>query len=129
MKKILLTVVPIAGAFLILFVIYPRAFAQDAKQEAVKHAIPENVLNIAKKSCVTCHTEGGNGMALMHVNLSEWDKLTPAKQAEKAKSMCNMVTKDKMPPKSFREKHPEGVPTPEEVKIICDWAQSIQPAK
>jgi hypothetical protein len=91
--------------------------------------IPDRILKIADKSCVKCHTEPGNGMALAHLNLSSWDKYSAEKQGAKAKAMCNMVSKDKMPPKSFREKHPEGVPSTEEIKTICDWAGTIEVSK
>jgi hypothetical protein len=83
-------------------------------------------MQIAERSCVKCHTEGGNGMALMHLNLSNWDKFSMEKQADQAKDMCKMVSKGKMPLKSFREKNPGAAPTQAEVKIICDWATSIQ---
>jgi hypothetical protein len=63
-----------------------------------------DVMKIAERSCVKCHTEGGNGMALMHLNLSNWDKFSMEKQADQAKDMCGMVSKEKMPPKSFRDK-------------------------
>jgi hypothetical protein len=86
-------------------------------------------MKIADKSCVRCHTEPGDFMALSHLNLSNWDKYSPEKQADKAKAMCTMVTKDKMPPKGFREKHPDDVPTSKELNTICDWAQSIQVSK
>jgi hypothetical protein len=83
-------------------------------------------MKIAERSCVKCHTEGGNGMALMHLNLSNWDKFSMEKQADQAKDMCGMVSKEKMPPKSFRDKNPGAAPTQEETKIICDWSTSIQ---
>ncbi len=88
--------------------------------------IPDDVMKIAEKSCVKCHTLPGNGMALAHVNLSNWDKYSPEKQATKAKAMCNMVTKDRMPPKRFRKNNPDGVPTNAEIKTIYKWAQSLQ---
>jgi len=103
--------------------------AQTHTQSGGGKAIPESVIKIAEKSCVKCHTEGGNGMALMHLNLSNWDKYSPEKQASKAKNMCKMVMKDKMPPKNFRKNHSEGIPTEAEVKTICDWASSIQVSK
>jgi hypothetical protein len=40
--------------------------------------------------------------------------------------MCKELSKGKMPPKSFREDHPEAIPTSDEIKTICDWAQSLQ---
>ena len=91
--------------------------------------IPANIMKIAEKSCVKCHTEPGNFMALSHLNLSNWDKYSAEKQASKAQAMCKMVSKDKMPPKKFREEHPDGVPTKEEINTICNWAQSLQVPK
>jgi cytochrome c5 len=96
------------------------------KDGTVSKPIAPGVMKIAERSCVKCHTEGGNGMALMHLNLSNWDKFSPEKQAGKAKDMCKMVSKGKMPPKGFREKNPGAAPTEAETKIICDWATSIQ---
>ena len=68
-------------------------------------------------------------MAISKLNLGEWDKLSPEKQADKAKKMCDMVTKEKMPPKKFRKSNPNDVPTKEEATVICDWAQSLQADK
>jgi len=99
------------------------------KEGNVSKPISSGVMKIAERSCVKCHTEGGNGMALMHLNLSNWDKFSPEKQAGKAKDMCKMVSKGKMPPKSFREKNPGAAPTKDEATIICDWATSIQVVK
>lgn len=103
--------------------------AQTSSQSGGGKAIPESVMKIANKSCVKCHTEGENSMALIHLNLSNWEKYSPETQASKAKDMCKMVTKDKMPPKNFRKSRPDGVPTEAEIKTICDWAASIQVSK
>jgi len=129
MKKLLKISIAAIGIFMITALIIIPMTAQSAKQNGGGKAIPESVMKIANKSCVKCHTEGGNGMALMHLNLSNWDKYSPEKQASKAKDMCKMVTKDKMPPKNFRESHPDGVPSEAEIKTICDWAASIQVSK
>lgn len=91
--------------------------------------IPENVLMIAKKSCINCHAEPGNKMALSHVNLSKWDAYTIEKQADKAKAMCNMISKGKMPPKKFKTENPKFILTADEIKTICDWSASIQVSK
>jgi hypothetical protein len=129
MKKLLKISIAAIGIFMITALIIIPMTAQSATQNGGGKAIPESVMKIANKSCVKCHTEGGNGMALMHLNLSNWDKYSPEKQASKAKDMCKMVTKDKMPPKNFRESHPDGVPSEAEIKTICDWAASIQVSK
>ena len=118
MKKLFIIAVAfVCILFITAMVIDPVSTGSKGKP------ISDDVMKIAKKSCIHCHTEPGNKMALMHVNLSDWDKYSPEKQADKAKAMCNMVTKGKMPPKNYREKHPEGVPSKDEIKTICDWAQ------
>jgi len=107
--------------------IFNHSAAQSStKGGIVSKPISPSVMKIAERSCLKCHTEPGNGMALAHLNLSNWDKFSMEKQADKANDMCKMVSKGKMPPKSFREKNPDGVPTKEEVKTICDWALSIR---
>ena len=101
----------------------------STKGDVKSKPIPAHVMKIADKSCVKCHAEPGDFMALSHLNLSNWDKYSPEKQAAKAKAMCTMVTKDKMPPKGFRAKNPNGIPSQDELKTICDWAESLQVTK
>jgi hypothetical protein len=100
--------------------------ARSATADKGEKSIPDNVLKIAQKSCVKCHSKPGESLALKKVNLGEWDKLSPGKQAEKAQKMCDMVTKEKMPPNKFRKSNPNDLPTKEEIAIICDWAQSLK---
>jgi hypothetical protein len=127
MKKFIILVAAVMGALFITALIINPIDAQ--KTSAAGKPIPEAVMKIADKSCVNCHTEPGNMMAIEHLNLSNWNKYSAEKQASKAKAMCNMVTKDKMPPKNFRKDHPDGVPSTEEIKTICEWAQSIEVPK
>lgn len=123
MKKFTIIPVAFAGAFSLTMLLSNTVSAQSSRP------IPDNVVAIAKKSCVHCHAEPGKSMALAHVNISKWDTYTAEKQASKAKAMCNMVTKGKMPPNSFKSENPGFVLTKEEIKTICDWSTSIQIAK
>ncbi len=128
MKKLIITTVAIA-TFVFITALVINQVSGSSPNGAVGKPIPASVMKIAERSCVHCHAEPGNGMALAHVNLSNWDKYSPEKQAAKANDMCKMVTKDKMPPKSFREKNPGAAPTTAELKTLCDWAESLQVAK
>ena len=130
MKKAITITFSILGIVFLTSMIMNHSSAQSSQKDGtVSKPITSSVMKIADRSCVKCHTEGGNGMALMHLNLSNWDKFSLEKQADKAKDMCKMVSKGKMPPKGFREKNPGAAPTQEETKIICDWAKSIQIVK
>jgi hypothetical protein len=88
--------------------------------------IPDDVMKIAKKACISCHAEPGNMMALSTLDLSKWDGYTLKKQAAKGKAMCEMITKDKMPPAKFKKNNPDAVLTQEDIKTICDWAVSLK---
>jgi hypothetical protein len=130
MKK--LNSIAVAATIILFFtamIVHPAAVQSSNKGGSGGNPIPERVTKIIEKSCVNCHSEPGNPMAMMHLDLSNWDKYSAEKQAAKAKDMCKMVSKDKMPPKKFKEGHPDGVPTSDELKTICDWAQSLQTDK
>jgi hypothetical protein len=133
MKKTIVISFVLIGIVFLTSMIINLSSAQSSlpspKDSAVSKPIPTSVMKIAERSCVKCHTEGGNGMAMMHLNLSNWDKYSPEKQADKAKDICKMVSKGKMPPKGFSEKNPGADPIKDETKIICDWATSIQIVK
>jgi hypothetical protein len=127
MKK-LIRFILIGGWILMLTVSY--ATAQTNQIDTVPgKVIPPDVMKIIDKSCVNCHAEPGKTLALTHINFSKWDQYSPDKQASKANAMCKELTKGKMPPKKFREANADAIPTNDEIKIICDWAQSLQPAK
>jgi hypothetical protein len=123
MKKLNVIAIGIAGV-IFSTTMYNNPAASQSDQKS--RPIPADVMAVAKKSCVNCHAEPGKDMALMHVNLSKWDSYTLDKQIKKARAMCKMTSKGKMPPQSFKKKNPDFVLTKEEVKTICDWSKSIR---
>lgn len=92
-----------------------------------KSAIPENVNKILKASCMGCHGSDGRLLALAKLNLAKWAELTPDEKANKAAGICYEITEGKMPPKSTRKSNPEMIPSAEQVKIVCSWAESLKP--
>lgn len=129
MKKIIRLAVVIASALLYAAFSAPVSAQTEPKTGQRSGPIPPEVVRVAEKSCIKCHTEPGNKMAISRFNITNWDKYSPGKQAVKAKAMCKMVTKGKMPPKSFRKENPGAVLTKSDVKTICNWANSLQPPK
>jgi hypothetical protein len=105
-----------------------RAQTTQKSADTLK-SIPADVMSVLKKSCFGCHAEPGKSTAMLHLNFTKWDEYSAEKQASKAKDMCSEVTKDKMPPKKFRENNPEAIPTKEEMKILCEWAEMMQKTK
>lgn len=104
---------------------FNQVSAQDAQKETGK-PIPSKVLKIFQKSCPSCHSEPGNLKALSHINFSKWDSCSIEKQAATAIAICNFVSKEQMQRKKLRKKPPVNAPTSHEIKMICNWAQSLQ---
>ena len=130
MKKLTRLVIAAASTIFIVALMIIPVSAQTTQPAGTKsNPLPDAINKIVEKTCVKCHAEPGNAMAQTHVNLTKWAEYSSEKQASKAKSMCNMVTKGKMPPKNFRKENPDVIPTAEEIKTICDWSQSLQVPK
>jgi cytochrome c5 len=130
MKKLVSIGVTFLSIFFITSLIINPVSAKALKNtDNGSNPIPEGVMKIAQKSCVKCHAEPAKGMPISMLNLTNWGNLSEEKQAAKAKAMCKMVTKGKMPPKKYLGNNPESAPTKEEITTICDWAQSLQVVK
>jgi len=129
MKKLTGIFLTIASVLFITALVLSPVTGHSGSKSEGRYPISEDVMKIAVKTCEHCHSEPGNPMALIHLNLTIWDKYSPEKQAVKEKSMCETVTNDKMPPKSYRKVHPDEAPTEKDDNNICNWAQSIQLAK
>jgi mono/diheme cytochrome c family protein len=89
--------------------------------------IPENINKIFQASCFTCHGNNGRILPMTKLNFSKWAEYGAAKEAEKASSICSVITKEIMPPKSIRKSKPELIPTKEQIALICKWAESLKP--
>ena len=125
MKKTIM--ITITSTLLLAFMMITPVKAQtDSKPIDSLKSVPVEVFAIFKKSCIGCHSDPGKIKPLEKLNFSKWDELSAEKQAEKAKAMCDEVTKGEMPPKKAREKYPEAIPTADELKTLCDWMQSMQ---
>ena len=127
MKKFIPIVVAVASVVLLTALIdIPPSVQSSPGVGKTQKAIPADVIKITENYCSGCHNEPGMKKAMIFLNLSDWDKYTPGKQASKAKKMCKLVTKEKMPPKKARANNPDMIPAKNDVKTICDWAASVR---
>ena len=89
--------------------------------------IPENINKIFQVSCMRCHGQHGKILPRTKLDFSKWAEYGAAKEAEKASDMCSELTEGSMPPKSVRKSKPELIPTKEQIRLICKWADSLKP--
>ncbi len=101
----------------------------NPKSGGASITIPDDIVAVAKNSCMGCHSSTGEGLAKAKLNFTEWDKYKPAKQVKKAAAICKMVSGDHMPPKRFRDSHPDAVPTAAQKEMICKWAGTLSAKK
>ncbi len=125
-KYALVAVVALISMAVVLVLMPGKAISQTKNDPAKGIALPDSINKIVQNSCFTCHSTGGNGMAASHVNFTKWETYDAAKQASKAASMFKMVNGGKMPPKKFKESHPDAVLTPAQVVTIGNWANSLK---
>ena len=126
MKKITGTVIAIIViAIVASFTLTSFTFVKQQKSQSVNTAIPEKVMSIFKTSCVSCHADNGNAMAMNAVNFTQWDTYTAKKQFKKAAAICREVTNGSMPPSSYISKNPAAKLNAEKTSTICNWATSL----
>jgi len=92
-------------------------------------SLPGGIQKMINSSCIKCHATGGKALAMSKLNFSEWGQYDREKQMKKAAAMCKILTKGKMPPKSYVRDHPDGVPTKEQKEMVCKWAQELKKVK
>jgi len=126
MKKIIKITAALTSVLIFAAMAGMPVSAQSLQKTAGdKKPIPSEVMKIAQKSCTKCHIDGSMG----GLKFTEWDSYTVQKQTTKSKAICNAVSDKIMPPKNFLKKNPELAPTDADIKTICDWSASLQPAK
>lgn len=102
-----------------------KAIGQSPVDKPVSTTIQEDIYKIFQNSCIDCHAKGGKKMAMSHVNFSEWDNYPAEKKAKKAADIVKMLQKGKMPPKLYRQSHPDRIPTPAQIESITKWADAL----
>ena len=128
MKKLIKITALLSGVLFLTAITLTFVSAQANQTPIVNQkAIPADVMKVLDKSCAACHKDPGMKFAQGPFNISTWDNYSPEKQAAKAKTVCNFATKGKMPPKKYQANNPGLVPTKDDIKILCDWATSLNP--
>ncbi len=87
--------------------------------------IPENVKTILDNKCMGCHSndaKGGKSKSKLNIDKIIDGSYSNGKLASKFGKMVKTLGQNKMPPKKLLAKYPDKKLTPEESKILIDWA-------
>jgi hypothetical protein len=135
----------VAGLFLLAQVVRPAktnpAIDQSAALEAHVTVEPK-VAAILDRSCADCHSNKTRWPWYSHVapvswfvidhvnegrgslNFSEWGKLSWRDQHQMLNEICNETKRGQMPLSSYTPMHPGSKLTADDVKTLCDWANT-----
>ena len=98
--------------FFVSIALYPTTTNCQKKTKTLTNIeIPDSVMSIFKRSCIVCHSTGGNKIASSILNITEWNKYKPKKQFDKAQDICSEVSDGSMPKKSMTKSNPKVILT------------------
>lgn len=111
---------------------------------AVKHPVPAKVLTVLRQACYDCHSNNTHypwyaevqpvGWWLRwhvndgkrHLNFSEFGSYTAKRAGNKLDQIIEEVEQRAMPLRSYTWMHAEARLSPEEVKLLADWAEALR---
>jgi hypothetical protein len=104
--------------------------------------VPPAVAAILKRSCADCHSnetvypwysqispsswflENHIRVGREELNFSKWNTLDARTKDHKLDELCEMVTSGEMPLPSYLWMHGDAALSAEQIKTLCDWAES-----
>jgi len=99
--------------------------AESNEYQVSKMDMPENIKAIVDNSCYGCHnTESRNEKGKEKFKFDVLDDLSKAKQVAALEAVIEVMKEDAMPPKKFKEKYPDNVPSKDDSKKLIEWADS-----
>jgi len=109
-----------------LLLFNPDKVQSQKKVPLITNSFPADVSVVLRKCCINCHDTGENENSKVMWNYSKWDTYSSEERSKHAKTMCNYMSSQRMPPASARSVKPEIIPTPEDIDIICKWSNSYK---
>ena len=110
----------------------------------VRHPVPVGVQTVLQRACYDCHSNHTNypwyagvqpvgwwlnqhvNAGRRHLNFSEFGTYPAKRAAKKMEQVADEVEQHTMPLKSYTWMHAGARLTPAEIKLLADWAESVQ---
>jgi hypothetical protein len=131
-----------AGLFLIVQLYRPArtnpVLDQALALESNTHLDPQ-VASVLDRSCADCHSNKTrwpwytnvspvSWFVVDHVdegrrelNFSEWGRYNKRLKETRLQAMCELAREGQMPLSSYTPMHKGSKPSPDDVKLLCDW--------
>lgn len=84
--------------------------------------IPADVKEILKASCYDCHSkDASNKKGKIALNFDKWDDYKDTKKISKLDAICEVISKDKMPPEKYLKNSPDKALSDDQKVAVCSW--------
>ena len=111
---------------------------------AVKHPVPAQVMTVLRQACYDCHSNNTRypwytevqpvGWWLnwhvndgkRHLNFSQFGGYSAKRAGKKLEQITDEVKQHGMPLPSYTWMHPGARLTPDEIRLLADWAESLR---
>ena len=137
----------------LLVLLVGAQFIRPARNESVavspnditaQHLVPTKVQALLHQACYDCHSNNTHypwyaavqpvgwwlawhvNDAKRHLNFSEFATYAAKRERKKLGEIADEVETHGMPLKPYTWMHPEARLTPEEIKLIANWAEGLQ---
>ena len=148
MKKFFRRALPV---LLVLFI--AAQFWRPSRNEAagtglndinVNHPVPANVQAVLQRACYDCHSNNTHypwyaevqpirwwldrhiNKGREDLNFSVFGSYTAKRATRRMETLADEVADHRMPLKSYTWMHPEARLTPEEIKLLVNWADGLR---
>ncbi|MCK9219789.1 MAG: heme-binding domain-containing protein [Bacteroidales bacterium] len=126
MRKSIILVSTVFIAFFLLINVNTILASGQKTTNTTSAALPDNMMKFVQRACMDCHSDKGSALARGKVNFSKWGDLTIQKQSDKANTIFKVLSKESMPPKSWKKNNPDLIPTKAEVEMVGKWVNSLK---
>lgn len=93
--------------------------------DSIVFAYPQDVKVIIDQKCFACHNANARSdMAKQKLSFDRLGQMTKTEQITRLNNIVEVLDNGMMPPKHYLEMKPEGKLTPEESKVLKNWAKS-----
>ena len=110
----------------------------------IKHPVPDKVQALLKRACYDCHSNNTHYPWYAEVqpvrwwldrhihkgqeelNFSAFASYTTKRATRRLEEIADEVADHRMPLKAYTWMHPEARLTPDEIKLLVDWAEELR---
>lgn len=123
MKKILTTMVILAGSLIFTNFTFAQGTGMMKKSEKTNLVIPTGVHSVIMQHCFMCHNTKSRGeKSKEKLNFDLLTHMDLPTIVAKLQNISDAVNNDKMPPKKFLEHHPEKALNAKDKDVLTVWA-------